>query len=78
MSAPLEVPYLRLGTYRHYKDKLYTVVGVALHSETHEPLVIYKSQYDSEAEYWVRPYDMFMDTVIVDGRSVPRFEFIGE
>jgi len=73
-----EVPAIRAGTYRHYKDKLYLVLGIALHSETHEVLVVYKPLYKSDAEFWVRPYGMFMETVTIDGKTVPRFEYIGD
>jgi hypothetical protein len=64
-----------LGRYRHYKGKEYTVLGVATHSETLEPLVVYRPEY-GERGLWVRPLAMFREQVIVEGRSVPRFECI--
>lgn len=63
------------GVYRHYKGPLYDVIGVARHSETEELLVVYRPQYGERA-LWVRPLSMFTEQVIVDGRSVPRFEYI--
>lgn len=77
MSSDLPpIPDIKPGVYRHYKNKLYRVVGVALHSETHEPVVVYKPLYESDAELWVRPYDMFVETIIVGGKEVPRFEYV--
>jgi hypothetical protein len=76
MSGTLHVPSIKKGTYRHYKDKLYEVVGVALHSETQEPLVVYKPLYESDSEYWVRPYDMFVEQITIEGRKIRRFEKI--
>lgn len=76
MSDQLSVPTIQPGIYRHYKDKLYEVIGVALHSETHEPVVVYKPLYKSDAEFWVRPHGMFVEHVEVDGQRVPRFEYV--
>src|ERR1700680_4950507 len=64
------------GRYRHYKGNEYTVIGVALHSETHEELVVYRQEY-GEHGLWVRPKQMFLETVTVDGRDVPRFLYLG-
>lgn len=69
------MPYLELGTYRHYKGGLYDVVAIGMDSETQHYVVIYKSQ-DELNTYWVRPYDMFIEMVIVDGREKKRFEKI--
>lgn len=68
---------LAVGRYRHYKGRDYQVLGVARHSETGESLVVYIPLY-GEGGYWVRPLAMFSETVMVDGRPVPRFRFIGE
>jgi len=65
------------GRYRHYKGNEYTVVGVARHSETDEELVVYRQEY-GEQGLWVRPAEMFAETVEVEGRSVPRFEFLSK
>ncbi len=64
------------GRYRHYKGKDYTVLGIARHSETLEPLVVYRQEY-GDGGLWVRPAAMFAETVEVDGRTVPRFAFLG-
>jgi len=59
------------GRYRHYKGKEYTVIGVARHSETQEELVVYRQEYGDHG-LWVRPKKMFLETVEVEGRQVPR------
>lgn len=64
---------LTAGVYRHYKGNLYDVIGVATHSETGERLVVYRPQYGERA-LWVRPLEMFTETVVVDGVGRPRFE----
>ena len=63
------------GRYRHYKGQEYSVLGVARHSETEGEFVVYRQVYGAR-ELWVRPRQMFLETVTVDGRSVPRFERI--
>jgi hypothetical protein len=69
--APL--PPTPLGRYRHYKGGEYEVVGVARHSETLEPLVVYRPLYNATG-LWVRPHAMFFGSVNVEGRLVARFE----
>ena len=64
------------GRYRHYKGKEYSVVGVARHSESEEELVVYRQEY-GDRSLWVRPKQMFLETVEVDGQEVPRFQYIG-
>lgn len=69
---------LQLGKYKHYKGKNYEVVGVAKHSETLEELVVYKALYqNTESNLWVRPLKMFTEMVVVDGKEVKRFEYVG-
>ncbi|WP_201573361.1 DUF1653 domain-containing protein [Psychrobacter sp. H8-1] len=63
------------GIYRHYKGNLYQVLHTAQHSETEESLVVYRCLY-GEYGVWVRPLEMFTETVIVEGKEVPRFELI--
>jgi len=69
-------PEPRPGRYRHYKGRDYRVLGLARHSETLEPLVVYQALY-GESGLWVRPAAMFGETVFVDGRPLPRFAFTG-
>jgi len=64
------------GRYRHYKGNEYTVLGVARHSETLEALVVYRQEYGDHG-LWVRPAAMFAETVVVDGRTGPRFRRLG-
>ncbi|MBN9520316.1 DUF1653 domain-containing protein [bacterium] len=64
------------GRYRHFKGGEYEVVGVARHSETDERLVVYRPLY-GDGGLWVRPVGMFLETVEHDGRTVPRFTFLG-
>ncbi|AXK40329.1 DUF1653 domain-containing protein [Crenobacter cavernae] len=63
------------GIYRHYKGNLYEVVGLAHHSETEEPLVVYRALY-GEFGLWVRPAAMFDESVIIDGQHLPRFALV--
>jgi hypothetical protein len=64
-----------LGKYEHYKHKLYEVIGVAKHSETLVEFVVYRALYGSH-DLWIRPKDMFMENVEIDGEMVPRFKLI--
>ncbi len=63
------------GRYRHYKGKDYRVLHVATHSETEEKLVVYQTLYGNY-DYWVRPLEMFNETVEIDGKTLPRFALI--
>ena len=67
------MPTLLAGRYRHYKQLNYEVLGVVRHSETLEPLVLYKALY-GEQGLWVRPFAMFTEEVVVDGVNRPRFQ----
>ena len=64
------------GRYRHYKGNEYAVIGTARHSETLEELVLYRQEYGDHG-LWVRPKQMFSETVNVDGQEVPRFQSLG-
>ncbi|MGM9585652.1 MAG: DUF1653 domain-containing protein [Faecousia sp.] len=68
---------IKPGTYRHFKGNLYEVIGVASHSETLEPMVVYRALY-GERGLWVRPAAMWTEIVDRDGYHGPRFEFVGE
>lgn len=69
------LPPTRLGRYRHYKGGEYEVIGVARHSETLEPLVVYRPLYN-DSGWWVRPHAMFFGSVVIDGVARPRFEAV--
>ena len=60
------------GRYRHYKGNFYELLGLARHSETNEELVVYRALY-GEGGLWVRPKEMFLGMVVVDGVPLPRF-----
>jgi len=68
------------GKYQHFKGNYYEVIGTARHSETLEELVVYRALYDSEEfgsnALWARPKKMFMESVIKDGKEMPRFRHI--
>jgi len=68
---------VRQGRYRHYKGNEYEVVDVARHSETEEEMVVYRKLYGDHS-LWVRPLGMFVENVLVNGLTAPRFEWIGE
>jgi len=65
------------GRYRHYKGKDYQVIGTARHSETEEWLVVYRCLYGDHS-LWVRPLDMFLESVEVAGEQVPRFTRVSD
>lgn len=72
-----EAPNLEKGVYRHYKGGLYELVDIACHTETLEWYVVYRSYARKERglpSVWVRPYNMFVETVKPGGKTVQRFE----
>lgn len=74
---------IKTGKYLHYKtSRLYEVIGVALHSETEEEMVIYKALYScdqfGDQQKWVRPKKMFVEYVEYNGSRVPRFKAVDE
>jgi len=68
---------IKTGKYRHFKGGEYEVLGVAKHSETQGEMVVYRALYGNN-ELWVRPKEMFVDTVERDGKVLQRFEYIGQ
>ena len=68
---------IKLGKYKHYKGNMYEVLGVAHHSETQEELVVYRALYN-DFDLWVRPLAMFLESVEINGVTMPRFEYLGE
>ena len=63
---------IKAGIYRHYKNNLYQVIGVARHSETEEEHVVYRPLYGDRG-LWIRPLAMFDETIENDGNQVKRF-----
>jgi hypothetical protein len=64
---------IKKGRYQHYKGKFYEVLGVGYHSETLEPLVLYRALYGKK-DLWVRPWKMFLEKIRINGKTVPRFK----
>jgi hypothetical protein len=69
LPALIETPQ---GLYRHYKGLMYEVVGTVRHSESLEPMTLYRALY-GERGLWVRPAAMFNEEVVIDGVRQPRF-----
>ncbi|MDQ7971734.1 MAG: DUF1653 domain-containing protein [Rhodocyclaceae bacterium] len=67
------LPELPTGRYRHYKGGEYEVMGTVRHSETLEPLVLYRALYGARG-LWVRPAAMFQEEVVIGGHRQPRFQ----
>ena len=65
------------GLYRHYKGMLYEVIDTVRHSETLEPMTLYRALYGAQG-LWVRPAAMFGEAVVVDGVQQARFTRIGD
>lgn len=65
------------GRYRHFKGKEYELLYLARHSETMEPMVVYRALY-GERGVWVRPASMWNETVERDGKVYRRFAYMGE
>ena len=63
---------LKPGKYRHFKGGEYELLGIARHSETMEPMVVYRALY-GEGGLWVRPAAMWSEEVVRDGYCGPRF-----
>ena len=66
---------VKSGIYQHYKGQLYQVFHVATHSESQEKLVVYQCLY-GDYSMWVRPLDMFLESVEIEGETLPRFKLI--
>lgn len=68
---------LKPGKYRHFKGGKYELIGIAKHSETLEPMVVYRALY-GEGGLWVRPAKMWTENVERDGYCGPRFFYLGD
>lgn len=76
MTYEEAVQAIPCGRYRHFKGNEYEVIGIARHSETTEPMVVYKALY-GDGGIWVRPAQMWNETIERDGKKYKRFERIG-
>ncbi|WP_251358123.1 DUF1653 domain-containing protein [Kangiella sp. TOML190] len=66
---------IKKGVYQHFKGQRYQVLDVATHSETGEQYVVYKALY-GDFGTWIRPLEMFTETIKIDGTRINRFEFL--
>ena len=76
-ALPPLPPTAAPGLYRHYTGNLYEVIDTVRHSETLEPMTLYRALY-GERGLWVRPAAMFLETVEVAGALTPRFSRLGD
>ena len=60
------------GRYRHFKGNEYEVIAIARHSETEEPMVVYRALY-GDYGIWVRPAEMWNEQIVRDGKTYTRF-----
>ncbi|MGL5830710.1 MAG: DUF1653 domain-containing protein [Candidatus Altimarinota bacterium] len=72
---------IKVGSkYRHYKGQEYLIIGLARHSDTLEEFVVYQGLYDSQEfgqqPLWIRPKNIFEETVEINGEKIPRFTHI--
>lgn len=76
MSDVFKIPTLEKGRYKHYKGNEYEVLGVGRHTEADDYFVVYRTLKPKEGipQLWLRPYSMFVETVEVDGKTLPRFQ----
>jgi len=68
---------MQTGIYEHYKGMKYEVIDTLRHSETEELMVLYRALYGDEG-LWARPFNMFFESVTIEGKEQPRFKYIGE
>lgn len=68
---------IKLGRYRHFKEREYELIGIAKNSETLEDIAVYRALY-GQSQLWARPLKMFLEEVEKDGKKMPRFEYLGE
>lgn len=76
MSEEFIIPALEKGIYQHYKGNNYEVLGVGCHTESNEYFVVYQplEKKSGMPELWLRPYEMFVENVEIEGKLVPRFK----
>ena len=71
----IDINEVQLGKYRHFKGNLYELIEVAHHSESQEPIAVYRALYGDHG-LWVRPLEMFLETIERDGAEIQRFQHI--
>lgn len=76
MSEEFIIPVLEKGIYQHYKGNKYEVLGVGCHTESNEYFVVYQplEKKPGMPELWLRPYEMFVENIEIEGKLVPRFK----
>ena len=76
------MPKVKLGKHKHFKGMTVEVIGVALHSETMEEMVIYNHPDPVKGKgantMWARPKGMFLEKVEINGKKIPRFKYVGK
>ena len=77
MTYEEAVKEIQPGRYRHFKGNEYEVISIARHSETTEPMVVYRALYGDHGT-WVRPADMWNETIEREGKTFKRFEKMDE
>jgi hypothetical protein len=75
-----DIPTIEPGLYQHYKGGKYEVLGIGCNTEAHEYYVVYSPSEPKAGipKMWVRPYAMFVETVEVDGKTIPRFKKLSD
>jgi len=68
---------IKIGKYQHFKGNFYQVIDIARSSETLEEFVVYRALYGDNG-LWIRPLEMFIETVEINGNLVERFKFVEE
>ncbi|NNM43582.1 MAG: DUF1653 domain-containing protein [Chlamydiae bacterium] len=68
---------IKKGIYEHYKGNTYKVIAVGRHSENLEEMVIYQDCSD-ESKWWIRPVSLFLETISIEDKEIPRFRFLRE
>lgn len=71
----IDINEVQLGKYRHFKGNLYELIEIAHHSESQEPVAVYRALYGDHG-LWVRPLEMFLETIERDGAEIQRFQHI--
>ncbi|MEK9726593.1 MAG: DUF1653 domain-containing protein [Candidatus Margulisiibacteriota bacterium] len=75
---------IKLGKYRHYKGQEYELIGLAHHTETKTPMVLYKALYEvpelndiyGKTVIFTRPYELFIETIELNNKRIPRFKYL--